>query len=272
MAEVLEFRVPAGPGRTLLVLGLETDATEHALYLAFSAFGPLYSVRLHRNAVVAGPGFYALVKYYSARDASRAQFACNQQPLFQKSALKVCLCTRQRPFPQQNLALNSYKCQELANHYLGFNGWSSRIVTLQDISGFEEEVNEGEDSRALPESQRCKYLCIQELTLPQHSICARGVGVAETPVDPSQGFVTAMRGAQKLAAQKALSDAFQKILLVVLESGKVAVEFISPQEDLVDCLADEELKGLLQVTDLSFSQLNPEGEEEILSDFSMDGE
>ncbi|XP_060095103.1 RAD52 motif-containing protein 1 [Heteronotia binoei] len=270
MAEVLEFLVPTGNGRTLLVLGLETNATEHALYLAFSAFGPLYSVRLHRNAAVAGPGYYALVKYYSTRDASRAQLACNRQPLFQKSALKVCLCTRQRPFPQQNLALNSHKCQELANHYLGFNSWSSRIVTLQDISGFEE--NEEEDSRALLASQRCKYLCIQELTIPQHSICARGVGVAETPVDPSQGFLTATRSAQKLAAQKALSDAFQKIVLVVLENGKVAVEFISPQEDLVDCLADEELKGLLQVTDLSFSQLNPEGEEEILSDFSMDGE
>nr|XP_056723078.1 RAD52 motif-containing protein 1 [Euleptes europaea] len=272
MAEVLEFRVPGGRGRTLLVLGLETDAAEHALYLAFSAFGPLYSVRLRPNAPVAQPGHYALVKYFSARDAGRAQRACNQQSLFQKSPLKVCICTRQRSFPQQTLVLNSHKCQELANHYLGFNSWSSRIVTLQDISGFEEEENEEEASRALPGSQRCKYLCVQELTIPQHSICSRGIGVAEVPVDPSQGFIAAMRGAQKLAAQKALSDAFQKILLVVLENGKVAVEFSSPQDDLVDCLADEELKGLLQVTDLSLSQLNPEGEEEVLSDFSMDDE
>uniref|UniRef100_A0ACB8G9L7 Uncharacterized protein n=1 Tax=Sphaerodactylus townsendi TaxID=933632 RepID=A0ACB8G9L7_9SAUR len=83
--------------------------------------------------------------------------------------------------------------------------------------------------------------------------------VAGTP-----GFLAAMRSAQKLAAQKALSDAFQKILLIVLENGKVAVEFCSPQKDLLDCLADEELKGLLQVTDFSFSQLNPEGEEEVL--------
>ncbi|XP_048339117.1 RAD52 motif-containing protein 1, partial [Sphaerodactylus townsendi] len=197
---------------------------------------------------------------------------------------QVCLCTRQGPFPQQTLVLNSHKCQELANHYLGFNGWSNRIVTLQDISGLEEEETEEEGSRALPQSQHRKYLCIQELTIPRHSICARGIAVAEVPVDPSQGNNGGggSRGhralvLQKLAAQKALSDAFQKILLIVLENGKVAVEFCSPQEDLVDCLADEELKGLLQVmfkcmTDFSFSQLNPEGEEEVLSDFSMDGE
>ncbi|XP_053122207.1 RAD52 motif-containing protein 1-like isoform X8 [Hemicordylus capensis] len=129
MAEVLEFRVPTGNGRTLLVLGLETDVSEHALYLAFSAFGPLYSMRIHRNAPVAGPGFYALVKFYSTRDANRAQCACNRQCLFQKSPLKVSICTRQRPFPQQVLTLHSYKCQELANHYLGFNGWSSRLIT-----------------------------------------------------------------------------------------------------------------------------------------------
>ncbi|XP_033025827.1 RAD52 motif-containing protein 1-like [Lacerta agilis] len=89
MAEIVEFRVPDGNGRTLLVLGLETDASEHALYLTFSAFGPLYSVRVHQNAPVAGPGYYALVKFYSARDASKAQCACNQRPLFQKSPLKV---------------------------------------------------------------------------------------------------------------------------------------------------------------------------------------
>ncbi|XP_015265992.1 PREDICTED: RAD52 motif-containing protein 1 [Gekko japonicus] len=251
MAEILEFRVPTGPGRTLLVLGLETDATEHALYLALSAFGPLYSVRLHRNAAVAGPGYYALVKYYSARDASRAQLACHRQPLFQKSALKVTpprslglvvFMTHTEPLtPQTSLQCDAGEGKNAFLHAHVDEGTPS--YALQDISGFEaEEENEGEDSGALPESQCCKYLCIQELTLPQHGICARGIGVAETPVDPSQ------------------------------ENGKVAVEFVSPQEDLVDCLADEELKGLLQVTDLSFSQLNPEGEEEALSDFSMDGE
>ncbi|XP_066484587.1 RAD52 motif-containing protein 1 [Tiliqua scincoides] len=267
MADVLEFRVPAGNSTTLLVLGLETDEAEHALYEAFSAFGLLYSVRIRKNAPVARPGYHALVKFYSARDARRAQDALNQQCLFQKSPLKVCICTRQRSFPQQAWALNSYKCQELANHYLGFNGWSSHIITLQNISGFEEE-----EVRTSPRSQQLKYLCIQELTIPQHGICTRGVGVAEPHVDTSQEFLMAAYRAQKLAAQQALSNAFQKILFVALENGKIAVEYSSTQEDLVDCLTEEELGGLIQVTDLTSSQMSPEGEEEILSDFSMDGE
>ncbi|XP_078233931.1 RAD52 motif-containing protein 1 isoform X2 [Pogona vitticeps] len=242
MAEVLEFRVPTGNGRTLLVLGLESDASEHALYLTFSTFGLVYSVRVHRNASVAGPGYHAFVKFYSARDARRAQSTCNQQPLFQKSPLKVSMCTRQRAFPDQVLALNSNKCKDLANYYLGFNGWSSRIITLQNISGFEEGENEEEETRTSHSSQYSKYLCIQELTISQHGVCTRGVGVAELQVDPSQ------------------------------ENGKVAVEYSSPQEDLIDCLTDEDLKGLVQVTDLSLSAQNPIGEEEILSDLSMVGE
>ncbi|KAL7976924.1 hypothetical protein Chor_008873 [Crotalus horridus] len=144
MAEIVEFRVPSGNDRTLLVLGLESDASEansfmclpffplqHALYLTFSAFGLLHSVRLHRNVPVAGPGYYAFVKFYSARDASRAQQACNGRSLFQKTALKICICTRQRALTKQTLPLNIHKSQELANYYLGFNGWSSRIITVR---------------------------------------------------------------------------------------------------------------------------------------------
>lgn len=59
----------------------------------FSKFGLLYSVRAHRNAAVAGPGYYAIIKFYSDRDASRAQRACNGQRLFQKSPLKVSKAT-----------------------------------------------------------------------------------------------------------------------------------------------------------------------------------
>ncbi|OPJ79570.1 hypothetical protein AV530_017108 [Patagioenas fasciata monilis] len=64
--------------------------------------------------------------------------------------------------------------------------------------------------------------------------------------DPLE-FLTATRRVQKIAAGRALSNAFQKILLVVLENGKVAVEYNSTQEELTDSLTEEELKGLVQV-------------------------
>ncbi|NXG66440.1 RDM1 protein, partial [Hemiprocne comata] len=220
MAEVVEFRVPTGSARNLLVWGLEPQpGLEHSLFSAFSRFGPLYSVRVHRNAVVAGPGYYAIIKFYSAGDASRAQRACNGQSLFQKSPLKVCVCTKQKGFQEQALALNSNKCQELANHYLGFNGWSSRIITLQNVSGFECENEELGETLQKPS---VKYLCAAEMTLPHHGLRTRGVALGEADVEDTEdplGLVTASRRAQKLAVGKALSSAFQKILLVVLGKG-----------------------------------------------------
>ncbi|XP_070585802.1 RAD52 motif-containing protein 1-like isoform X2 [Erythrolamprus reginae] len=238
MAEILEFRVPPGNGQTLLVLGLESDASEHALHLTFSAFGLLYSVSLHRNASVAGPGYHAFVKFYSARDASKAQQACNGKSLFQKTALKVCICTRQRDLAKQTL--NSYKSQELANYYLGFNGWSSRIITLQKVPGFEDD--EKEEEGTLSRHHHSKYLCVQELRIPGYDIYTRGIGVAELHVNPSQ------------------------------ENGKLAVEYSCPENDPIDCLSEEELRGHIQVTELSLSQVDSQEEEEILCNFNMDGE
>ncbi|NXO52660.1 RDM1 protein, partial [Aramus guarauna] len=273
MAEVVEFRVPTGRAQTLLVWGLEPrPGLEHCLFLAFSEFGPLYSVRVHRNAAVAGPGYYAIIKFYSAGDAGRAQRTCNGQRLFQKSPLKVCVCTKQKGFQQQVLALNSNKCQELANHYLGFNGWSSRIITLQNISGFE---GENEERGKTLQKRSVKYLCAVEVTLPNHGVRTRGVALSKTDVENSEDpleFVTASRRVQKLAVGKALSSAFQKILLVVLENGKVAVEYNSTQEELADTLTEEELKGLVQVNELSLEQFGLEEEEEVLSDLSFDDE
>ncbi|XP_064895869.1 RAD52 motif-containing protein 1 isoform X1 [Columba livia] len=272
MAELLEFRVPAGRDRTLLVWGLEPEpGLEHSLFLAFSKFGPLYSVRARRNAAVAGPGYYAIIKFYSAGDASRAQRACNGQRLFQKSPLKVCVCTKQKGFQQQVLALNSNKCQELANHYLGFNGWSSRIITLQNVSGFD---GENEELGETLQKRSVKYLCAVEVTLPNHGIRTRGVALGEAHVENGEDpleFLTATRRVQKIAAGRALSNAFQKILLVVLENGKVAVEYNSTQEELTDSLTEEELKGLVQVNELSLEQFDFE-EEEVLSDLSFDDE
>ncbi|XP_017691517.1 PREDICTED: RAD52 motif-containing protein 1 [Lepidothrix coronata] len=244
---------------------------KHSLFSAFSRFGPLYSVRARGNAAVAGPGCCGVIKFYSAGDASRAQRACNGQRLFQKRPLKVCVCPKQRGIQQQAPALSSNKCQELANHYLGFNGWSSRIITLQKVSALDGENEElGQSSQ----QGSVKFLCALELTLPQHGVCSRGVALGQAAVGDGQDpleLITATRRAQKLAVGKALSGAFQKILLVVLENGKVAVEYNSCQEEPTDSLTEEELKGLVQVNELSLEQFDLE-EQEVLSDLSLDEE
>lgn len=92
------MRVQEGLGnrRLFCFLGVKFHALtwrgttpQHSLFAVFSQFGLLYSVRVFPNAAVARPGFYAIIKFYSARDAHRAQKACDQKQLFQNSPVKV---------------------------------------------------------------------------------------------------------------------------------------------------------------------------------------
>lgn len=63
------------------------------LEAAFSSYGPLHLLRVRPNAPLSPPGFYAVVKFYSAAQAAAAQQGTDGQTLFQKSPLKVCPIT-----------------------------------------------------------------------------------------------------------------------------------------------------------------------------------
>uniref|UniRef100_A0A8D2AS83 RAD52 motif-containing protein 1 n=1 Tax=Sciurus vulgaris TaxID=55149 RepID=A0A8D2AS83_SCIVU len=147
MAELVPFAVPTESDKTLLVWELSSgptaEALHHSLFTVFSRFGLLYSVRVFPNAAVAEPGFYAVIKFYSSRDAQRAQVACDRKLLFQKSPLRVRLGTRHKAVRHQTFALNSSQCQELANYYFGFNGWSKRIIKATCFSW--KQFNQGEE-------------------------------------------------------------------------------------------------------------------------------
>ncbi|XP_069337626.1 RAD52 motif-containing protein 1-like isoform X3 [Eulemur rufifrons] len=162
MAELVPFAVPTDSDKTLLVWELSSGPTaedlHNSLFTEFSHFGLLYSVRVFPNAAVARPGFCAIIKFYSARDARRAQKACDRKQLFQKSPVKVRLGTRHRAVQHQALALNSFQCQELAHYYFGFNRWSKRIKVScvswkQSCQGEEEYLSDfslEEDKFRLP--------------------------------------------------------------------------------------------------------------------------
>ncbi|XP_052052431.1 RAD52 motif-containing protein 1 isoform X2 [Apodemus sylvaticus] len=241
----------------------------HSLSTVFSQFGLLYSVRVFPNAAVARPGFYAIIKFYSSRDAQRAQKACDGEPLFQTSPVKVRLGTRHKALQHQTFALNSSRCQELANYYFGFNGWSKRIVKLQELSGLEDAT------LAMPmQKQNPQFFCAVEVVLPSYGCRSPGVGISEEPLhqleEGQSSLLTKRKTAQKLAFQAALSDAFQRLTIVVLESGRIAVEYRAMEEDL-DARIEEELQNLIQVRCFPGSQPS-QREEECLSDFSLEEE
>ncbi|XP_008691790.1 RAD52 motif-containing protein 1 isoform X2 [Ursus americanus] len=233
MAELVSFAVPTESDKTLLVWELSSgptaEALHHSLFTVFSQFGLLYSVRVFPNAAVARPGFYAIIKFYSARDAHRAQKACHEKHLFQNSPVK-----------------------------------------LQDLSDLEERENE--DAAVPLQKQSLKFFCALEVVLPLYGCRSPGVGMAEEPLEKLEdgplSFLMKRKTTQKLAIQKAVSDAFQKLLIVVLESGKIAVEY-RPCEEITDARTEEELQDLIQVSYFSWKQ-DGQGEEECLSDLSFE--
>ncbi|XP_043531190.1 RAD52 motif-containing protein 1 isoform X2 [Chiloscyllium plagiosum] len=275
-AEIVDFKIPTANNKTLFVCNILPRESEAEIYdcifRAFSDFGLLYSVRVCRNAAVAEPGYYAIVKFYSAFSAAKAQSDSNKKCLFQRIPLKVQMCTKRQSMKtsQENqLPLNSIKCQELANYYLGFNGWCSRIIALQNISnsdGCEENTQE----LVQLERKSIKYICMMEIKLINYGMCCQGIGISEEfdqDVTDPLNFTLKIGRAQKAATQKALSDAFQKIFIVVLGNGKVSLQW-SSQHNETDCFTEDELQTQLQVNDISRSQFEHEGQEEILSDLS----
>ncbi|XP_069808822.1 RAD52 motif-containing protein 1 isoform X2 [Dendropsophus ebraccatus] len=240
--EIVTFTIPTENNKIVFVWNINAQLPEGEIYCSlekvFSQFGPLYSLKLLPNASVAEPGYYAVLKYYSSQSAKRAQAACDKKNLFQDTPVKVKICVKQKGFHYKSMELYGYRCQELANYYLGFNGWCKRIIALQNITGLDDDPEMESD----PQKQgNLRYLCVVEVALPHHGVCSRGVGVAEERLEKRN------------------------------DNGKVAVEYVSGEED-VDCLTEEELQGLIQVNDFTWAPKDSgEGgeDEEDWADFTL---
>lgn len=272
--DIIEFKVPYENNKTLFVWGIQSTCTEASIYESFwntfSAFGPLYLLKLCPNAAVAEPGFYALVKFYSAAQASKAQRATDGRCFFQSTPLTVRLSTKPQPaylsLPSSCRPLSHGRCQDLANHYLGFNGWSTHIVTLKELSSGADQGGDqlevAPDPGSSPQERSLRYGCMLELTFPKHHLSCHGVGVVEETFHvTSPEVVLQKRGKlQRWVRDKAVVQAFEKVLLLVLGNGKVVVEV---RVDRDEVLPEDHLEGLIQVNDLNWSQFDPEeGKEE----------
>uniref|UniRef100_A0A671LU14 RAD52 motif-containing protein 1 n=1 Tax=Sinocyclocheilus anshuiensis TaxID=1608454 RepID=A0A671LU14_9TELE len=258
--DIIDFKVPLENNKTIFVWDIQPTFSEayiyESLWSVYSAFGALYLLKVCPNATVAEPGFYAMVKFYSSAQASKAQRATDKQCLFQSSPLKVLFCKYVsyylfQPIPQVRLSTNLSKCHNLANHYLGFGGWSTRIITLKDISrcvdaGCQEETDD--------QSVLLKYGCIADLTFQQHGMSCQGVGVAEEIIDNDRDPEEKLRKRgmlMKRAKDKAVVAAFEKVLLMILGNGKVAIEI---KYDPDEILPEENSEGVIKVNDISWNE------------------
>uniref|UniRef100_UPI003AB078AC RAD52 motif-containing protein 1 n=1 Tax=Centroberyx gerrardi TaxID=166262 RepID=UPI003AB078AC len=268
---ILEFLVPVENNKTLFIWDIQPSRSQaviwECVFGVFSSFGPLYLVRVCPNAPLAPPGFYALVKFYSAAQASGAQRLTDGRTLFQSTPLKVRLSTKQTPSylsdPYNSKPLSHARCLELANHCLGFNGWSTRIITLKELPSEEEEEEEEEGEEEEGEGRREKrlrYGCLVELSFPLHGQTARGAAVVDDTFTDTGPEVLLQKRCklQKLVREKALIQAFSRVLLILLGNGKVLVEVRQDR----DQFQPEQIEGIIQVNELSWSELVPEEEEE----------
>ncbi|XP_030264707.1 RAD52 motif-containing protein 1 isoform X2 [Sparus aurata] len=267
--DILEFQVPVENNKTLFVWDIQPSHTEaqiyvsppgvqEGLYAVFSSFGPLYLLKVCPNAPLNPPGFYALIKFYSAAQASKAQRQTDGRSLFQSSPLKVRLSSKQTPhfLCDSSRPLNHARCLELANHCLGFNGWTSDIITLKELTNEEEQEEEEGGGRW----RRLKFGCLLQLSFPHHGQTTRAAAVVEDRFTCTGPDVLLQKRCklQKVVREKALVQAFATVLLILLGGGKVMVEV----KQTSDQFLPEQTEGVLQVNELTWSQLAPDEEED----------
>ncbi|XP_036944179.1 RAD52 motif-containing protein 1 isoform X2 [Acanthopagrus latus] len=261
--DILEFQVPVENNKTLFVWDIQPSHTEaqiyEDLYAVFSSFGPLYLLKVCPNAPLNPPGFYALIKFYSAAQASKAQRQTDGRSLFQSSPLKVRLSSKHTPhfLCDSSRPLSHARCLELANHCLGFNGWTSDIITLKELTNEEEEE---EEEGGGGQWRRLKFGCLLQLSFPHHAQTTRAAAVVEDRFTCTGPDVLLQKRCklQKVVREKALVQAFATVLLILLGGGKVMVEL----KQTSDQFLPEQTEGVLQVNELTWSQLAPDEEED----------
>ncbi|XP_042248952.1 RAD52 motif-containing protein 1 [Thunnus albacares] len=262
--DILEFQVPVENNKTLFVWDIQPSHTQadiyNSLHSVFSSFGPLYLVKVCPNAPLSPAGFYALIKFYSAAQASKAQRQTDGRSLFQSSPLKVRLSSKQTPhfLSDGSRPLSHARCLELANHCLGFTGWTSDIITLKELTNDEEEEKEGEEDGGV--RRRLRFGCLLQLCFPHHRQTTRGAAVVEDSFTCTGPDVLIQKRCklQRLVREKALVQAFTTVLLILLGDGKVMVEV----KQTSDQFLPEQTEGVLQVNKLSWTDCPPDEDED----------
>jgi RAD52 motif-containing protein 1 len=89
--------------------------------------------------------------------------------------LQVALASRTKE-TEVGQPLYLSKSVDLANHYLGFNGWTSSIKRL------EEDKVEGADHSAAV--SQIRFFCQVELSFPRQGVSTQGIGAWEEAYSP----------------------------------------------------------------------------------------
>ena len=218
--EIIEFKIPMhGEKKCLKITNIHWSKckerlTELLLDL-FSQYGLLHSLVVNQSTTtIQTSTYYAFANFYSADAARRAKLQTHLNSLIEGKAISVAFG---KGFTKRDRLLMLSKCEDLANHYLGINGWST-----ENIYHRLEGINHTSEFLTV-----VKWVSAVRVRFASSNEFVEGVGIGQGEFDPdipeSKGRAFAL--AQKTSRNAALLNAFSKILMIVLlKSKKVKVE------------------------------------------------
>jgi len=215
--EVLEFRIPSGSSHILYLPDISWTQGEDLLIETlsdhFSQFGLVNQVTVTQDSEQ--DHFYSYVRFYSSRAASKARLA-SRGGVSLAGGVAVRVSGR-ASCPASQLPLARYKCEQLANFYLGFSGWSSKLL-----------YHRAEDA----EPGMVKYVTVVRLEFGKDGLECEGAGMVEVEVegDGMGDRLKAVVEAAKRSKGEAMQAAWSKVVMVVV-GRRVMVEINTTKKD-----------------------------------------
>ncbi|ELT92150.1 hypothetical protein CAPTEDRAFT_215010 [Capitella teleta] len=243
--EVIDFYRPVENNRKIFIAKLPTPSEnfdpKNFLHKTFSKYGIIYQISVIEGTPSAAVG---------SSDASAAKIDLSGRLWCKGKILPVSFAKKFNSKDGERQELYYTKSFELANYYLGFNGWTLQHVKSEckDLSDFSS--NQG----------RRIFKTVVKLTLPTFRLHSFGSGVSEAKFntkDDSEKCNCFWKN-RKLSYQLAVQNAFSKLVLVLLNNGKVFPEINTTVEENLKDEPFLDMDNLLQVNNLDS---DPEEEE-----------
>ncbi|XP_071942044.1 RAD52 motif-containing protein 1-like isoform X2 [Antedon mediterranea] len=249
-AELIEFKKPLGTSNTLFITGISSKLTQQECSMRlkdiFEVYGLIYDVLVYNKINEAIDSYYAFVKFYSSKAAAKAKAAVHLKYMIDGQLLKVQHPKKGKAIDEANKQLFVEKCYELANYYLGFNGYNASIVSLSKYTEADEK-------------DVASFVCNAKISFRFHDdISSDGIGLGQVAFNPSEieTKIIAVKRAKKMACNRAYGNAFSKVKLVVLSTGKVAPYV----DEAASSITSHNLQGIIKINkvDVEEEPLSPE--------------
>ena len=221
--EIIEFKTP-GPATLLYLTQIETEEgveegeVRSCLLEHFSQWGLLYKLNMGLSDDPS-PQFYCYLRYYSVRAAARAKIDNRGCVTLMEGRVRLKLGRAGRGDREsRHLPLARVKCEELANYYLGYNGWSSAVL-----------YHRSEDTG---DPAIITYVTVVRLEFPSSGLDCEGAGRCEAARsgDKMEDFRVTAELAKRSKGEAVLA-AWDKVVLVVVAGARVSVEINTTKRD-----------------------------------------